>query len=184
MAIAKADREAQVLIEESLQVAEKLKIKKLLVVCERIALWNSILPHYAKNQFIIAVSGKKLAESIKVETFLCDYGLVARPDRLAYILKAAVESGKLVKGERVLCLYSLGDFYGVALSWPARLLGVLEVLLGRAEDGQARILAYEVHPFGRSKRGGEPVIVPIDRLPAGARGRCRNRLRLLFGGAA
>ena len=106
----KADKEAQVLIEESLQVAERLKIKKILVVCEKIVLWNSIQPHYAKNQFIIAVSGKKLAESIKVETFLCDYSLVARQDRLAYILRAAVESGKLVKGERVLCLYSLGGY--------------------------------------------------------------------------
>lgn len=110
MAITKADKEAQILIEESLQVADKLKIKKIFVVCEKIALWNSILPHYAKKQFIIAVSGKKLGASIKVETFLCDYSLVARTDRLAYILRAAVESGKLVKGERVLCLYSLGGY--------------------------------------------------------------------------
>ncbi len=58
MTKSKADKEAQVLIEEALQIAEKLKIKKILVVCEKIALWNSILPHYAKNQFIIAVSGK------------------------------------------------------------------------------------------------------------------------------
>ena len=70
MAIIKADKEAQILIEESLQVADKLKIKKILVVCEKIALWNSLQPHYAKKQFIIAVSGKKLVESIKVETFL------------------------------------------------------------------------------------------------------------------
>jgi len=110
MAKTKADKEAQILIEESLHVAEKLKIKKILVVCEKIDLWNSILPHYAKNQFIIAVSGKKLAESIKVETFLCDYSFVARTDRLAYILRAAVESGRLVKGERVVCLYSLGGY--------------------------------------------------------------------------
>lgn len=106
----KSNKEAQILIENSLHVADKLKIKKILVVCEKIAVWNSILPHYAKNQFIIAVSGKKLAENIKVETFLCDYSFVARPDRLAYILRAAVESGKLVKGERVLCLYSLGGY--------------------------------------------------------------------------
>ena len=110
MAKPKADKEAQVLIEESLQVADKLKIKKILVVCEKIALWNYILPHYAKNQFIIAISGKKLADSIKVETFLCDYSFVARGDRLPYILRAAVESGRLVKGERVLCLYSLGGY--------------------------------------------------------------------------
>ena len=110
MTKSKADKEAQVLIEEALQIAEKLKIKKILVVCEKIALWNSILPHYAKNQFIIAVSGKKLADSIKVETFLCDYSFVARGDRLAYILRAAIESAKLVKGERVLCLYSLGGY--------------------------------------------------------------------------
>jgi len=110
MATPKADKEAQTLIEESLAVADKLKIKKILVVCENLVLWNSVQPHYAKNQFIITVSAKKLADKIKVETFLCDYSFVARSDRLEYILRAAVESGKLVKGERVLCLYSLGGY--------------------------------------------------------------------------
>lgn len=110
MAASKADKEAQALIEESLVLADRLKIKKILVVCENITLWNTVEPHYAKNQFIITVSGKKLADKIKVETFLCDYSFVARSDRLEYILRAAVESGRLVKGERVLCLYSLGGF--------------------------------------------------------------------------
>ena len=101
MAKSKQDKETQLLIDEAIQIAEKLKIKKILVVCESLVLWKGILPHYAKYQFIIALSGKKLAESITVETFLCDFSGVARNDRLDYILRSSVEAGKLKKGERV-----------------------------------------------------------------------------------
>ena len=107
MARRKQDKETQLLIDEATQIAEKLKIRKILVVCESLALWKAILPYYAKYQFIIALSGKKLAENITVETFLCDFSGVARNDRLNYILRSAVEAGKLKKGERVLCMYSL-----------------------------------------------------------------------------
>jgi len=104
----KQDREIQLLIDEATQLAEKLKIKKILVVCEGLVLWQSLQPFYARSQFIIAVAAKRLAERISVETFLCDFSGVARSDRLDYVLRAAFESGKLVTGERVICLYSAG----------------------------------------------------------------------------
>lgn len=119
----KHSRETQLLIDEATQISEKLKIKKILVVCESLALWHALQPFYAKSQFIIAIAGKKLAESISVETFLCDFSGVARVDSLDYILRLAFEAGKLIKGERVICLYSVG---GIKLLDTLRILKVGE----------------------------------------------------------
>lgn len=88
-------------------MAEKLKIKKILVVCESLSLWKALLPYYANHHFVIALSSKTLSEKITVETFLSDFNDLTRRDRLDYILRAAVEAEKVKKGERVLCLYSL-----------------------------------------------------------------------------
>ena len=107
MAARTTDKETQLIIEQAVQLAEKLKIKKILVVCESLSLWKALLPYYANHQFIIALSKKKLAESITVETFQCNYNAIARRDRLDYILRSAVEAEKVKKGERVLCLFSL-----------------------------------------------------------------------------
>jgi DNA integrity scanning protein DisA with diadenylate cyclase activity len=101
------DKETQAIIEQAALLAEKLKIKKILVVCESLSLWKALLPHYANHQFIIAISNKKLAESITVETFLADFNGITRRDRLNYILRSAVEAEKVRKGERILCLCSL-----------------------------------------------------------------------------
>ena len=61
MAEKKQDRETQALIDEATRIADKLKIKKILVICENLSLWKALLPHYANHQFIIALARKKLA---------------------------------------------------------------------------------------------------------------------------
>ena len=103
----KQDRETLTLIEEATNIAERLKIKKILVMCESLAVWKAVLPVYAKNQFIIVIPSKRLAENITVETFICDFNGVTRSDRLQYILRSVIESGKVKKDERILCVYSL-----------------------------------------------------------------------------
>lgn len=102
----KLDRELQVLVEEAALLSDKLKIKKILVICESLTLWKAILPLYASHQFIIVVATKRLAEQIAVETFSCDFSGVSRNDRLNYVIRSAIQAGKINKGERVLCLYS------------------------------------------------------------------------------
>ena len=103
----KQDRETLTLIEEATHITEKLKIKKILVVCESLAVWKAVLPVYAKNQFIIVIPSKRLAENITVETFICDFNGVTRSDRLQYVLRSVIESGKVKQDERILCVYSL-----------------------------------------------------------------------------
>lgn len=102
----KLDRELEVLVEEATQISDKLKIKKILVICESLSLWKAISPFYANHQFIIAVASKRLAEQIAVETFLCDFNVVARNDRLNYVIRSAIEAGKVKREERIICLYS------------------------------------------------------------------------------
>ncbi len=145
MARSKHDRETQVLIEEATQIADKLKIKKIIVVCESLTLWKAILPFYAKHQFIIALAGKKLSESITVETFLCDFTGVARSDRLDYILRSVVESGKVKKGERVLCMYSLAG---------RKALDTLRVV--RIEEHYGPISPHDLKRIGKN--------IPVDLL--------------------
>ena len=145
MAERKKDRETQVLIDEATQIAEKLKIKKIIVACESLALWKAILPHYAKHQFIIVVAGKKLAESITVETLQYDFSGIARSDRLDYILRFVVESGKVKKGERVLCMFSLSG---------RKVLDTLRVV--RIEEHYGPISPHDLKRIGKN--------IPVDLL--------------------
>ena len=69
----KKDSETIILIEQATKIAEKLKIKKILVICESLVVWKAVLPVYAKNKFIIVIPSRKLAENITVETFICDF---------------------------------------------------------------------------------------------------------------
>jgi diadenylate cyclase len=103
----KKDSETLIIIEQATRIAEKLKIKKILVVCESLILWKALLPVYAKNKFIIVIPSKKLAENITVETFICDFKAVTRSDRLQFILRSVIETGKVKQDERILCVYSL-----------------------------------------------------------------------------
>jgi len=103
----KAEKESLVLIDEAISVAEKLKIKKILIVCEKAVLLKAIPSYSEKCQFLVALSQEKPGEDIFHETVLCDFKGVARRERLDYILRTAVELGKLKKGEKVICLYSL-----------------------------------------------------------------------------
>ncbi len=145
MAQSRQDRETQVLIEEATQVAEKLKIKKIIVVCESLKLWKALLPYYGKQQFIIALAAKKLAESITVETFLCDFTGVARSDRLDYVLRSVVESGKVKKGERIMCMYSLSG---------RKAVDTLRVV--RVEEHYGPISPHDLKRIGKN--------IPVDLL--------------------
>jgi hypothetical protein len=63
----KQDRETLTLIEEATHIAEKLKIKKILVVCESLAVWKAVLPVYTKNQFIIVIPSKDLLKTLPLK---------------------------------------------------------------------------------------------------------------------
>lgn len=141
----RTDRETNALIEEATAIAEKLKIKKIVVVCETLALWKALQPFYTQHQFIVAVSGRRMSDAIAVETFQCDFDSVARSDRLTYILRMAVEAEKIKKGERVLCMCSLGG---------RKPLDTLRVI--RIEDQYGPISPHDLKRIGKK--------IPVDVL--------------------
>jgi diadenylate cyclase len=145
MPVRNTDKETKLIIEHAVQLAEKLKIKKILVMCESLSLWKALLPHYANHQFIIALSNKRLSESITVETFLSDFNGIARRDRLDYILRSAVEAEKVKKGERVLCLYSLSG---------QKLLDTIRVV--RIQEYYGPISPHDLKRIGKN--------IPVDLL--------------------
>jgi len=145
MAARTTDKETKLIIEQATQLAEKLKIKKILVVCESLTLWKALLPHYANHQFIICVSNKKLSDKITVETFLSDFNGITRRDRLDYILRSAVEAEKVKKGERVLCLYSLAG---------QKLLDTTRVI--RIQEHYGPISPHDLKRIGKN--------IPVDLL--------------------
>lgn len=141
----KYDKELQILIEEAARIADTLKIKKILVVCESLVLWKALQPFYANHQFIIAISSKRLAEEINVETFLCDFSGVTRNDRLDYVLRSAIETGKIKMGDRTLCMYSRAG---------SKLVDTLRIV--KVEEAYGPISPYDIKRIGKN--------VPVDLL--------------------
>jgi DNA integrity scanning protein DisA with diadenylate cyclase activity len=103
----RTEKESLVLITEALVIADKLKVRKILIVCEKAVLLRAIPPDTEKFQFLIVIPHEKVFEENAHEVVLCDYRGVARSDRLDYILRTAIELGKLKKGEKAICLFSL-----------------------------------------------------------------------------
>src|SRR5512139_714442 len=96
----KTEKESLVLINEAIIIADKLKIRKILIVCEKPILVRTIPPDTEKIQFIIVIPHEKVTEENAHEVVLCDFRGVARSDRLDYILRTAIELGRLKKGEK------------------------------------------------------------------------------------
>ncbi|MCX5894803.1 MAG: diadenylate cyclase [Proteobacteria bacterium] len=143
----KAERESLVLINEAVSIAEKLKIKRILIVCEKPVLLRAIPPYSEKCQFLVAISNEKLAEGIYHETILCDFRGVGRSDRLDYILRTALERGNLKKGEKVMCLYSLSG---------TKLIDSLRVF--KSEAHSSHISLHDLKRIGKD--------IPVDVLYA------------------
>lgn len=120
------DSETLTIIGQATEIAERLKIKKILVVCESLILWKALLPVYAKNQFIIVIPNKRLAQNITVETCIYDFNSVARADRLQVILRSLLETDKVKQDERILCVYSLSGrklLDTIQIAWVERFYG-------------------------------------------------------------
>ncbi len=113
----KPDKDSIVLLEQCLQFSEKLKTQKIIVVCENF-LFCQYVESFVKSSpglsldLILVLPTPKMVEKTAANAFYCDFNAAARPERLEYIFRTGIETGKLKKGEMVLCLYS---FAGIKL---------------------------------------------------------------------
>lgn len=162
---AKKDSVTLTFIEQTAAIAEKLKIKKILVICESIVLWKALEPVYAKSNYIIVVPTKRLADAISVETCLCDFNAVSRPDRLQYVLRSVIETGRVKQDERLLCAYSLSGrklLDTVRIVWVERFSGpvIRQELKRICRDLPAELLLQVINlavEIAQEGREGSPV---------------------------
>ncbi len=78
-------------------------------------------------------------------------------------------------GETV-CQFSLGNLMARTLTWPHRLLTVLELTVATGGPARGRVVGYRVHPFAQLDDG----IVPLAEAPIRLRLKLENRLAMLF----
>jgi poly-gamma-glutamate capsule biosynthesis protein CapA/YwtB (metallophosphatase superfamily) len=82
-----------------------------------------------------------------------------------------------------ICAYSVGNFCGQGVSWPVKLIPILEVHLGLHGEHRGRIASYKIHRFVQLHSEGHQVsIAPFDRALPERRKRMLKRLRLLYEG--
>jgi len=74
------------------------------------------------------------------------------------------------------CQFSLGNLLARTLTWPHRLLTVLELHVATQGALRGRVVGYVCHPFVQL----DDAIVPLDAAPEGLRARMTRRLARLF----
>ena len=79
-----------------------------------------------------------------------------------------------------LCHFSLGNLFGRTLSWPHRLLHLLEVELATSGALKGRCIAYRCHPIVQLGAGTHTKLVPLRDAPAHLQIRMQERLARLF----
>ncbi len=63
-----------------------------------------------------------------------------------------------------LCVYSLGNFCGLGVAWPVKIIPILSVVLGKNHEGSTCLKRYEVHFFWQNHSEKEISIEPISHL--------------------
>ena len=79
-----------------------------------------------------------------------------------------------------ICAYSLGNFCGLGLAWPVRLIPVLEVKIGCTDENKGKILSYKLHTFAQVNHKSRLDIVPLTEINTKLRDKMLKRLGLVF----
>jgi len=81
---------------------------------------------------------------------------------------------------RGICAYSLGNFCGLGLAWPVRLVPLLETHIGCKEHNKGKILGYKLHYFVQINQNDRMDILPMDAVPELLKMKLLKRLKLVF----
>jgi poly-gamma-glutamate capsule biosynthesis protein CapA/YwtB (metallophosphatase superfamily) len=79
-----------------------------------------------------------------------------------------------------ICAYSLGNFCGLGLAWPVRLIPILEVKLGIKNEHKGRMLGYKLHYFVQVNHAGSMKILPLSEVSSSLRKKLLMRLEKVF----
>lgn len=79
-----------------------------------------------------------------------------------------------------LCQYSLGNFCGLGLAWPVRLIPILEVHVGTSNEHKGKILEYRLHKFAQVNSISGIDILPFSEIDPPLKQKLEKRFNLLF----
>lgn len=79
-----------------------------------------------------------------------------------------------------MCAYSLGNFCGLGLAWPVRLIPILEVRLGIKDNNKGKVLGYKLHYFAQVNSKHSMDIVPLEEISPKLQQKLLKRLSLIF----
>ena len=79
-----------------------------------------------------------------------------------------------------LCFYSLGNFCGLGIAWPVKIIPLLALELHRRHDGRAQVTGYQLHYFHQIDGNDETSIVPLDVISAPRWQRAAERISRVY----
>ena len=78
------------------------------------------------------------------------------------------------------CFYSLGNFIGLGISWPVKLIPLLKVKIGVSGSSKGKMVSYEVRPYVQSHDGDGISLIPIESAIPKMRKKMQSRLDKVF----
>lgn len=80
------------------------------------------------------------------------------------------------------CQYSLGNFCGLGVAWPVKLIPLLEIKLQKSTEGLTRLAAYQFHFFVQEHHEKAIHIIPLSQAEAKIKQKMKSRIALLYQG--
>jgi hypothetical protein len=81
-----------------------------------------------------------------------------------------------------ICAYSLGNFCGLGLAWPVRLIPILEVRVGLRPENKGQLLGYTLHYFVQQNDKHSMQILPLNAVAPNLQTKLLQRLAKVYQG--
>jgi len=79
-----------------------------------------------------------------------------------------------------ICAYSLGNFCGLGMAWPVRLIPILEVKVGIRPEHKGNIIGYKLHYFAQVNNKDTMEILPLSEVAPTLKAKLLKRLALVY----
>ena len=78
------------------------------------------------------------------------------------------------------CFYMLGNFCGLGIAWPVKIIPLLELEISRDAASGVAVTAYRLHYFHQVDGEHETAIVPLSEMPPEVVERARARISKVY----
>lgn len=78
------------------------------------------------------------------------------------------------------CFYMLGNFCGLGIAWPVKIIPLLELEISRDAASGVAVTAYRLHYFHQVDGERETAIMPLSEMPTAVVERARQRISKVY----